>query len=135
MVEDVIPLAVQQFLLTRIDSIAQLEALLLLYSDPSQTWDCAEISRRLYIDETICTEILKGLTRQRLLVKADARYRFHCDPPELESTVRLVRDIHQTPHSRDENFIHNKPNRQNSRTRSKSPRRNDWPRSFMRSVR
>jgi len=111
MVEEVIPLAVQQFLLTRIDSIAQLEALLLLYSDPSQGWDCAEISRRLYIDETICTEILKGLTRQRLLVKTDARYRFHCDPPELEGTVRLVRE-HYTKHLIPvTNLIHNKPNR------------------------
>lgn len=111
MVEEVIPLAVQQFLLTRIDSIAQLEALMLLYSDPSQAWDCTEISRRLYIDEAVCAEILKGLTRQRLLVKKDARYCFLCDPPELESTVRLVRE-HYTKHLIPvTNLIHSKPNR------------------------
>jgi hypothetical protein len=111
MVEEVLPLEVQQFLLTRIDSIAQLEALLLLYSDPSQAWDCEEISRRLYVDEAICTEILKGLTRQSLLIKKDARYSFHCDPPELESTVRLVREHYTRYLIPVTNLIHSKPNR------------------------
>lgn len=111
MVEEVIPLAVQQFLLTRIDSIAQLEALLLLYSDPSQSWDCTEISRRLYIDEAVCAEILKGLARRRLVAKNSGRYHFHCEPPELESTVRLVRE-HYTKHLIPvTNLIHSKPNR------------------------
>jgi predicted transcriptional regulator len=111
MVEVVLPLAVQQFLLTRIESIAQLEALLLLYRDPSQAWDCTEISRRLYIDEAVCAELLQGLKRQGLVVKKDARYSFYCDPAELESTVQLVQ-AHYTKHLIPvTNLIHSKLNR------------------------
>lgn len=111
MVEVVIPLAVQQFLLTRINSIAQLEALLLLYSDPSQAWNCSEISRQLYIDEAVCAELLQGLTRQGLVIKKDARYSFYCDPADVESTVRMVQE-HYTKHLIPvTNLIHSKPNR------------------------
>jgi hypothetical protein len=109
MVEEAIPLAVQQFLLTRISSIAQLEALLLLFTDPAQRWDCQEISRRLYIDEALCSEILKSLTQQGLLLQQDDTYCFRCHPPELESTIRLVRE-HYTKHLIPvTNLIHSKP--------------------------
>jgi hypothetical protein len=56
--EDYIPSAVQEFLLSRIDSIAQLEALLLLYGEPGRAWDCADIARRLYISEATCADVL-----------------------------------------------------------------------------
>jgi hypothetical protein len=107
--EDLLPPPVQEFLLTRIDSIAQLEALLLLYGD-RRYWDAVEVAQRLYIDEPASAAILESLTRQRLLRREDAKYRFSAER-EIERTVQQVQEgygKHLIPVT---NLIHSKPKR------------------------
>ena len=62
MTEEPIPDDIRQFILRSIDSIAQLEALLLLRANPQETWDVHVIARRLYITEQETSVLLTGLT-------------------------------------------------------------------------
>jgi len=61
MVDDIIPEDVKQFILERIDSIAQLEALLLLRDSPQVDWTANAVAKRLYIGEQEARVILQRL--------------------------------------------------------------------------
>jgi len=57
---------VRDFILEYIDSVAQLEALLILRSSPQQTWDIPTVARRLFIVEAEAAQILSGLVASEL---------------------------------------------------------------------
>jgi hypothetical protein len=46
-----IPDDVARFIIEKIDSVAQIEALLLLRDNSQQQWDVAAVAKRLYIDD------------------------------------------------------------------------------------
>jgi hypothetical protein len=48
---ELIPHDVRQFILESIESVAYLEALLLLRSDRKGQWSCEAVANRLYIDQ------------------------------------------------------------------------------------
>jgi len=111
--EQVIPGDVQQFILDRIDSIAQLEALVILRNTPDSWWPSAAIAERLYITESTCRAEMDGLTRQQLLLDREeggARaYRYRPSTGDLREMVdRLVYyySKHLVPIS---NLVHSKP--------------------------
>ena len=52
--EPVVPLEVQQFVLERIGSIAQLEALLMMRNAPDTWWPSSSLAERLYVSERVC---------------------------------------------------------------------------------
>jgi hypothetical protein len=56
-----IPAEIVQFITEKIDSVAQLEALLLLRDQPDERWSVQALARRLYIDETQTAELLTRL--------------------------------------------------------------------------
>lgn len=64
----IIPRDVCQFILDRIDSIAQLEAVLLLRESPDTWWECKQVADRLYITEQNCVSVLSGLCEHELLL-------------------------------------------------------------------
>ena len=51
MVDDGIPAELRDFIAKSIDSVAQLEALLLLRANPETSWDVVQLARRLYVNE------------------------------------------------------------------------------------
>lgn len=54
-----LPLAVAQFLSLHFDSVAGLEALLLVHATPGETWNSRRVARRLYISETEAELVLQ----------------------------------------------------------------------------
>jgi hypothetical protein len=48
------PAELQQFIAQHIESLAQLEALLLMRAEPDREWDSAELARQLYITADMC---------------------------------------------------------------------------------
>jgi len=60
MADDVIPDEVKQFILNNIDSIAQLEALLLLRNNAEHDWTVDTVAKRLYISEQETCKIYLG---------------------------------------------------------------------------
>ena len=77
MTDDAVSAEVRQFLFECIDSVAQLEALLLLRESPRQGWDISELARRLYIDEAEAAGILNGLVTCGLAVTDGGVFRYH----------------------------------------------------------
>jgi hypothetical protein len=66
-----IPEDVAQFIIEKIDSVAQLEALLLLRDNPQQQWDVAAVAKRLYIDDERASKVLARL--REALLQTDGR--------------------------------------------------------------
>jgi hypothetical protein len=48
MTDELVPDDVRDFILRHIDSVAQLEALLLLRANPDEDWDAPKTAKRLY---------------------------------------------------------------------------------------
>ncbi len=89
--KQVIPVDVGQFILDRIDSIAQLEALLLLRASPDTWWACKGVAERLYISPEECRPVLDGLCKRGLLLSRDpaegGSYRYRPETGELREMV------------------------------------------------
>ena len=93
-----IPARVLQFLAGYIDSVPQLEALLLLWEDPQHLWSEEELAGRIYVGRPVAAAILQSLQRQQLVTAEPAaamRYRYdpQWDPsgevmPEVAATYR-----------------------------------------------
>ena len=87
----VIPQDVARFILDRIDSIAQLEALLLLRQSPDTWWECKQVADRLYTSEEDCAPVLDRLCHQGLLICMSEQprpvYRYKPDTGELREMV------------------------------------------------
>ena len=67
MTDDVIPGDLRDFILRHIDSVAQLEALLLLRANPNEGWDIEQTAARLYVEQGEVAEALARLCADGLL--------------------------------------------------------------------
>jgi hypothetical protein len=90
--EDVLPPEVREFALRNLDSVAQLEALLLMRREAETYWTSTVLAKRLYISENDAGTILRSLNSRGLIVasaNADGmrRYRYSPDTGELERLV------------------------------------------------
>ena len=93
-----IPARVLQFLAERIDTVPQLEALLLLWESPQRLWSEEELAGRIYVARQVAAAILQALQRQQLVTAepgAAVRYRYNpqWDPsgevmPEVAASYR-----------------------------------------------
>jgi hypothetical protein len=85
-----IPDELRNFILEQIESVAQIEALLLIRSDTARNWRLEEIARRLYIDEAEAAEVLDGLCTANLLRRSDGIFRLEGIPPHRRSRVEQL---------------------------------------------
>lgn len=106
-----IPEDVAQFVLDNIESVAQLEALLLLRSKAEAQWSVADLARRLYIDEKQTAEVAKRLLAQHLVVAIGdpAVYQYRPSSKELEETVDRLAQLYSKQLVPVTNLIHSKP--------------------------
>lgn len=90
MTDELIPAEVEKFILKSIDSIAELEALLILAGHAREWWTVEALTRRIYISEADTAAVLMRL-RLAGLIAADentpTRHRFQ---PETEDLAKLV---------------------------------------------
>lgn len=84
-----IPEAVQRLILEKIESISELETLLLLHGDPTRPWTGERLSTELRIDPRWASAHLKLLRDRGLLetIGEDGAYRFHAATAELATAV------------------------------------------------
>lgn len=110
MANETIPDDVREFLLRYIDSIAQLEALLLLRREVSAPWDVAMVAERLYVSHSDASDVLTRLLARGFLKLNGQAYRYQC-PRELDLLIGHVADVYGRQLIPVTNFIHNKPAR------------------------
>ena len=90
MTEDTIPLEVREFLLECVDTVAQLEALLLLRESPQREWDIPSLARRLYIGEAEARSILSSLMACGLVRSDGSTFCYQPQEPIRQSLVESV---------------------------------------------
>jgi hypothetical protein len=112
MADDLIPSDVKQFIVDKIDSVAELEGLLLLRRDPKTEWGVEQLAQRLYINRQQTEIILSRLLWQGFLaVKETTPIKYHYQPksPKLAEMVDVVADIYSKYLVPVTNMIHSKP--------------------------
>ena len=112
MADDLIPEDVRQFIVDKIDSVAELEGLLLLRGNPETEWDNEALARRLYTNPQQTEAVLERLDRLGFLaVKPGERaaYRYQPTSPALAQTADRVAEIYSKYLVPVTNLIHSKP--------------------------
>jgi hypothetical protein len=98
-----IPEKVLQFIAAKIDTVPQLEALLLLWENPQHDWSEEELASRVYVSHEAAVAILQALHRRQLIAatsNSPAKYRYSSDwdpSGELMSEVAGTYRRHLVP--------------------------------------
>jgi|SRR5688572_5720405 hypothetical protein len=111
MADDPIPADLRDFILRYIDSVAQLEALLLLRAHPTTTWEPSAVAARLYTSAEQAGEVLAQLCDERLLDCEEGLYRYRGQPPEHIAMIDRLADSYAKQLIPITNMIHSKPRR------------------------
>lgn len=111
MVGDVVPDDVRAFIVRHIDSVAQLEALLLLRANPEEDWEVGRVAARLYTGEQEVAELLVRLCADGLLTCENDLYRFAGQPPEIREMIDRLAAVYAKHLIPVTNMIHAKPRR------------------------
>ena len=90
-----LPGPVREFLLDHIDSIPELEALLLARMERGTRWQAATLAARLHVDVRTATAVLDALERRGLLMRGEAGFSYGPRTPELEAAVEALTDAHR----------------------------------------
>lgn len=102
---------VEEFILEKIDSVAHLEALLLVWNSRPKQWSPEEMASRLYVDIRIARELLADLQRSDLIVAVSSSNESYCyetRSEERDQLIRLVDATYRYQVVRISNLIHSK---------------------------
>lgn len=95
---DVFSAELEQFIAQHIESLAQLETLLLMRREPERQWDCAKLSRELYITPDMCSGLVADLERRgfvRRVPDTDNDYQYYPTDPHFDRLLGQLADIYQ----------------------------------------
>jgi len=76
MSEQQLPEGIRDFIPRRIDTVAQLEALLFFRECPTERWDAGSVAKRLYAPAGEMAAALAGLCNDGFLVREGELYRY-----------------------------------------------------------
>ena len=106
-----VPAHVLRFLEENIDTVPQLETLLMMSEAQERSWLIADVASRNYITEQRAEDTLHALQRRGLVSFEGSPHRFRFTPA-TDETRALVADLarcYQTSLSRVTSLIHSKP--------------------------
>ena len=90
MAQAAVPERVRRFIIDAIDSVAELEALLLLRENAGQTWTPDAASARLYVSLHVATYSLSALAQRGLLHETANGYIYEPVSPALAEDVAAL---------------------------------------------
>ena len=104
-----IPEVARLLIATSIDSVPELEAILLLREHRDHEWTVEETGQRLYVSRTLAAHILDVLARRGFFMENAGAYRYVPATPEIGSAVDVLASAYAS-NLRDVTFlIHSKP--------------------------
>ena len=109
MADDLIPADVREFVLQHIDSIAHLEALLLLMRQPEERWSAGRVAGHLYLELAQAEEVLAQLCAQNLLDCRDDVYWFDVKWPGQKQVIERLATLYAQHLIPITNLVHAKP--------------------------
>jgi hypothetical protein len=110
MADEPVPDDVRDYILNHIDSIAQLEALLLLRAHPGEAWDILTVARRLYVPEPDVSDALERLINNGIVSFEQGTFSYR-PPPEIHDLIERVAATYRRHLIPVTNLIHSKPSR------------------------
>ena len=84
-----VPGEVRDFILKHIASVAQIEALLLIWSNPEERWGLPEIAARIYASETETAKALERLSTDGFVVCTNDTFRLNASAENIDMIRRL----------------------------------------------
>lgn len=110
MSDEQVPEDVREFIARHIDSVGQLEALLLLRTSPDERWKLSTVARRLYTGERESRELLTRLCDDGLVSCSDDTYWFAASEAQ-RAVVDQVAAVYSSRLIAVTNLIHGKTRR------------------------
>jgi len=110
MADEPVPDEVRDYILNHIDSIVQLEALMLLRAHPGESWDVTKMARRLYVSDTEVSGALGRLVHDGVVSSSEGTFSFK-PPPEMHDLLERVAATYRRHLIPVTNLIHAKPSR------------------------
>jgi hypothetical protein len=106
-----IPARVRRFLEENIDTVPQLETLLMMHEKPDRGWLIADVASHNYINEARAAETLNALQRRGLVIAEESspRFRFNAANEEVRALVAELALSYQRKLSAVTELIHAKP--------------------------
>jgi hypothetical protein len=106
-----VPAHVLRFLEENIDTVPQLETLLMMCEEPERSWLIADVASRNYITEARAADTLTALQRRGLVCSDESppRFRFNPATDETRAAVADLGRCYQRNLSRITALIHAKP--------------------------
>jgi hypothetical protein len=106
-----IPAHVLRFLEQNIDTVPQLETLLMMSETPDRSWTIADVAARNYITEQSAADTLNALHRRGLVSSEEPapRFRFNPSTDEVRAAIADLARCYQKSLSRIATLIHAKP--------------------------
>lgn len=111
MAGDVVPAELRDFVLRYIDSIGQLEALLIVRAAPETVWSAETLAPRLYTTTDEALGFLRRLAEDGFLAADGGGFRFACASADLERDLEQLATFYSTHLIPITNLIHSKPRR------------------------
>ena len=112
MSDSFIPDDVAQFIIDKVDSVAQMEALLLFRNEPQEAWTVAALAKRLYVNENQTAAIINRLCAEGFLAVQTSdlvQYRYAPSSEDLRQQIDRVCAIYTRHLVPVTNLIHSKP--------------------------
>ena len=106
--DDLIPEDLEAFILRHVDSIAQLEALLLLRRNPNETWTVEAVAKRLYISQAEGKAVLDRLCADGLLTCTEDLFHYFGQSDEQRQMVDRLAEVYSRHLIPVTNLIHTK---------------------------
>jgi hypothetical protein len=107
-----IPPEILQFIDQNIESIAQLEALLLLQQDPQRAWDAEEIAKALYITPEMASSLLADMGKRgfaQVVPPSRARYAYRTSSSETDQLVNQLAAVYHDRRVAVTSLIYSRP--------------------------
>lgn len=93
--EDIIPGDLRRFILLNINSVAELECLLLFYNAPEWQADETSVARKLYITEREARLILTHLVERNFLGRTETEIPLYIYRPAFADLTEVIRQLAQ----------------------------------------
>jgi len=106
-----VPAHVLRFLEENIDTVPQLETLLMMSEAPDRSWSVADVASRNYVTEQRATDTLNALQRRGLVTSEESPLHFRFSPAtdETRTAIADLARCYQRNLSRITELVHAKP--------------------------
>lgn len=106
------PAEIAQFIDQQIESLAQLEALLLLRREPERVWTVEDIAKTLYITPEMASTLLADMARHgyaKVVPPSDARYSYRAVDAHVDRLIEQLACVYQDRRVAVISMIYSKP--------------------------